>query len=251
VPRAEKEARVAELKGRIEASDAMLLTEYRGLTVSDITELRRALSESGARFAVVKNTLMRRAAADAEIAEMDALFEGPTAVAFVSGDAVAAAKKVVDAAKRFPTLVIKGAYMDGRVLSAGDARALADLESRDVMLSKIAGMLKSEMSRAASMFQSLPSQFVGLLESYKEKLPADETTVDVVEAVVEKTEAEETSEVVEAPVAETTEGEKTEAEETSEVVEKTEAEETSEVVEKTEAEETADVVETSVDQEEE
>jgi large subunit ribosomal protein L10 len=138
-------------------------------------------------------------------------------VAFVSGDAVAAAKKVVDAAKRYPTLVIKGAYMDGRVLSAEDARALADLESREAMLSKIAGMLKSEMSRAASMFQSLQSQFVGLLESYKEKLPADETTFDVVEAVVEKTEAEETSEVVE----------------------------------KTEAEETGDVVETSSDQEEE
>jgi large subunit ribosomal protein L10 len=173
VPRAEKEARVAELKGRIEAADALLLTEYRGLSVADISELRRGLSEGGARFAVVKNTLMRRAAVDAAIAELEALLDGPTAVAFVHGDAVAAAKKVVDAAKKYPTLVIKGAYMDGRVLSAADARALADLESREVMLSKIAGLMKSEMTRAASMFQSLQSQFVGLLEAYKEKVPGE------------------------------------------------------------------------------
>lgn len=207
MPRAEKEARVAELKGRIEASDAMLLTEYRGLTVADITELRRALSESGARFAVVKNTLMRRAAADAEIAEMEALFEGPTAVAFVHGDAVAAAKRVVEAAKKYPTLVIKGAYMDGRVLSAGDARALADLESRETMLSTFAGMVKSEMSRAASMFQGLQSEFLGLLEAYKEKVPADEAPV-----AETPTDVVETSEATEATEAETIEATETDGE---------------------------------------
>lgn len=173
MPRAEKEARVAELKERIVASDALLLAEYRGLTVADITELRRALADSGARFSVVKNTLMRRAAADAAIAELASLFEGPTAVAFVAGDAVAAAKKVVDAAKKYPTLVIKGGYLDGRVLSAEDARSLADLESREAMLSRIAGLVKSEMSRAASMFQSLQAEFLGLLDAYKEKVPGE------------------------------------------------------------------------------
>src|SRR2546423_7391032 len=105
MPKAEKMERVAELKGRIEASDALLLTEYRGLTVADVTDLRRSLAEGGTRFSVVKNTLMRRAAAGAEVAELEALLEGPTAVAFVGGDPVAAAKKVVDAQKRFPTLV--------------------------------------------------------------------------------------------------------------------------------------------------
>jgi large subunit ribosomal protein L10 len=95
-------------------------------------------------------------------------------VAFVEGDVVAVAKKIVEAAKKFPALVLKGAYMDGRVLSSDEARALADLEPREVMLSKIAGMLKSEMSRAASMFQALQSQFVGLMEALKDKLPGAE-----------------------------------------------------------------------------
>ena len=170
--KAEKVERVAVLKERIEGSDALLLTEYRGLTVSEISELRRSLSEGGTSFAVVKNTLMLRAAHDAAIEDLETLLDGPTAVAFVSGDAVAAAKKVVDAMKAFPALVLKGAYMDGRVLSAGDAKALADLDSREVMLSKIAGLLKGEMSRAASMFGSAQSKFVSLLEAYKEKLPA-------------------------------------------------------------------------------
>jgi large subunit ribosomal protein L10 len=172
--KAEKVERVAALKERIEGSDALLLTEYRGLTVSEISELRRSLEEGGTAFSVVKNTLMLRAANDAAIEDLETLLEGPTAVAFVSGDAVAAAKKVVDAAKLFPALVLKGAYMDGRVLSAGDAKALADLDSREVMLSKIAGLMKGEMSRAASLFQAAQSRFVSLLEAYKEKLPVPE-----------------------------------------------------------------------------
>ncbi len=101
MPKAEKIERVGELRERIEGSDALLLTEYRGLTVSDITELRRSLAEGGAGFAVVKNTLMRRAAADASIAELEALLDGPTAVAFVIGDPVAAAKKISRAAAMF------------------------------------------------------------------------------------------------------------------------------------------------------
>jgi large subunit ribosomal protein L10 len=173
MPKAEKVERVGELKERIQGSDALLLTEYRGLTVSDITELRRSLAEGGARFAVVKNTLMQRAAADASIDELQGLLEGPTAVAFVSGDPVAAAKKVVDAAKKFPALILKGGYMDGRVLSADEAKSLADLESREVMLSTVAGLLKSEMSRAAAMFVAAQSRFLSLLEAYKEKVPGD------------------------------------------------------------------------------
>ena len=173
MPKAEKIERVAELKAGIEGSDALLLTEYRGLTVSDITELRRSLAEGGTRFAVVKNTLMQRAAADASIEDLEALLEGPTAVAFVTGDPVAAAKKVVDAAKKFPALILKGGYMEGKVLSADEAKGLADLDSKEVMLSKIAGLLKGEMSRAASMFVSAQSKFLSLLEAYKEKVPDD------------------------------------------------------------------------------
>ena len=178
MPKAEKIDRVAELKAGIEGSDALLLTEYRGLTVSDITELRRSLAEGGTRFAVVKNTLMQRAAADASIEDLESLLEGPTAVAFVAGDPVAAAKKVVDAAKKFPALILKGGYMEGKVLSADEAKGLADLDSKEVMLSKIAGLLKGEMSRAASMFVSAQSKFLSLLEAYKEKVPDDSVAED-------------------------------------------------------------------------
>src|SRR5262245_56133099 len=135
MPKTEKIERVGELRERIEGSQALLLTEYRGLTVSDITELRRSLAEGGTSFAVVKNTLMRRAVTDAGVVDLEPLLQGPSAVAFVSGDPVSAAKTVVDAAKRFPALVLKGGYLDGKVLSADEAKALAELESREVMLS--------------------------------------------------------------------------------------------------------------------
>ena len=179
MPKPEKVERVAELKARIEGSDALLLTEYRGLTVSEITELRRSLNEGGASFAVVKNTLMRRAASAAGMSELEDLLSGPSAITFVDGDPIAAAKSVVKATKQFPALVLKGAYMDGKLLSADDAKALAELESREVMLSKIAGMLKSEMSRAAAMFQAGQSKFLSLLEAYKEKVPGDATAAEV------------------------------------------------------------------------
>ena len=174
MPKQEKVERVAELKERIEGSDALLLTEYRGLSVSEITELRRSLAEGGTKFQVVKNTLMRRAVNDAGVAELEVLLEGPSAVAFVEGDPVAAAKSVVDAAKQYPTLVLKGGFMDGKMLSADDAKALASLESREVMLSKIAGLMKSEMSKAAALFVGAQSKFLSLLEAYKEKVPGED-----------------------------------------------------------------------------
>ena len=170
MPRAEKVERVAELREQITGSDALLLTEYRGLTVSEITELRRSLRGGGASFAVVKNTLMQRAASEAGI-ELTELLRGPSAVAFVSGDPVAAAKSIKAAIRLYPTLVLKGGYMDGSVLTAEQANGLADLESREVMLSKIAGLAKGEMSRAASMFQSAQARFLSLLEAFKDKVP--------------------------------------------------------------------------------
>ena len=174
MPNATKVERVAELKEQIEGANALLLTEYRGLTVEEITELRRSLREVDASLAVIKNTLMLRAANDAGLTELDELLVGPSAVAFIQGDVVAVAKKLKDASKQYPALVIKGGYMDGSVLDAAGASALAELESREVMLSKIAGLLKGEMSRAAAAFIAAQSQFLSLLEAYKEKLPAGE-----------------------------------------------------------------------------
>jgi large subunit ribosomal protein L10 len=201
MPKQEKIERVAELKERIEGSGALLLTEYRGLTVSEITELRRSLAEGGTRFQVIKNTLMKRAVNDAGVGELEALIDGPSAVAFVDGDPVAAAKSVVDAAKKFPALSLKGAFMDGKVLTADEAKALASLESREVMLSKIAGLVKSEMSKAAAMFVGAQSKFLSLLEAYKEKLPAEEAPEP--EAAPAEAEAE-ASEETPAPAADTT-----------------------------------------------
>ena len=214
MPKAEKIERVAELKAGIEGSDALLLTEYRGLTVSDITELRRSLAEGGATFAVVKNTLMQRAAVDASIEDLEALLEGPTAVAFVTGDPVAAAKKVVDAAKKFPALILKGGYMEGKVLSAAEAKGLADLDSKEVMLSKIAGLLKGEMSRAASLFVSAQSKFLSLLEAYKEKVP-DDSVAEVPPVAEPPADEAPVAETVEeaAPAAEAEDAPATEAEE--------------------------------------
>jgi large subunit ribosomal protein L10 len=200
MPNAEKVERVAALKERIEGSNALLLAEYRGLSVHDATELRRSLSEQ-ARFSIVKNTLFRRAAADAGVAELEQLMDGPTAVAFVEGDVVATAKKVVDAAKRFPSLVLKGGYLDGKILSAAEAQALATLESREVLLSRVAGMMKAEMSRAASMFQAVQGRFLGVLEALKDKLPdeTEEATPEQPEAAAQAEPADTNNETQDEP----------------------------------------------------
>ena len=200
---ATKIERVAELKQQIEGANALLLTEYRGLTVEEITELRRSLRDVDASLAVIKNTLMQRAANDAGIAELDELLSGPSAVAFINGDVVAVAKKLKDASKQFPSLVIKGGYMDGAALDAAGASALADLESREVMLSKIAGLLKMEMSRAAATFIAAQSKFLSLLEAYKEKLPAGEPEAPAAEASASEEASAEEAPAAEAPAEET------------------------------------------------
>ena len=204
MPNAEKVEKVEVLKERIQGSGALLLAEYRGLTVHDATELRRSLAGQ-AKLTVAKNTLLKRAAGEAGSEGLDELLDGPTAVAFVEGDVVAAAKKLVEAAKKFPTLVLKGAYLEGKVLGADEAKALADLESREVMLSKIAGLLKSEMSRAASMFQAVQSRFVGLMEALKDKLPAEEPAAELEPAAAEQAAPAEAETQVEEPAAEAAE----------------------------------------------
>jgi large subunit ribosomal protein L10 len=190
MPSSEKVEKVAALKERIEGSSALLLAEYRGLTVAEIGELRRTLREADTSFAVVKNTLMQRAVADAGMEELTIFLSGPSAVAFVGGDPVTAAKAIKTAAKQFPSLVLKGGYMDGQVLDATGANALADLESREAMLSKIAGLLKMEMTRAAATFVGAQSKFLSLLEAYTQKVPGED--------------AEPAAEASEAPAAETT-----------------------------------------------
>src|SRR4051794_16802666 len=142
MPNTEKVAAVEELREHFSSSSAAVITEYRGLTVKQITDLRRALGRDTS-YAVVKNTLTKRAAADAGVQIDDSLLAGPTAIAFVKGDAVEAAKGLRDFAKANPLLVIKGGVLDGKLLSAAEVGRMADLESREVLLAKVAGGLKA------------------------------------------------------------------------------------------------------------
>ena len=173
MPSAEKVEKVKELAERIRGAQALLLTGFQGLSVADATEVRRALAEADARFSVVKNTLFKRAAEEVGLAELERLLEGPTAVTFAFGDPVAAAKRVVDAAKRFPALDLKGAWVEGRVLSAEHSQRLATLESREALLARVAGALVAELARAAYAFQAVQARFLAVLEAYRAKLPAE------------------------------------------------------------------------------
>lgn len=173
MPKTQKVQKVTELAERIRGSEALFIADYRGLTVSEVTELRRSLRGSGTKFTVAKNTLLKRAAGEAGVAGLDELLAGPTAVAFVDGDPIDAAKGLVDALRRFRTLEIRGGYMEGKVMSSEEAQALATIEPREVLLAKLAGAMKAEMSRAAYMFQALQSKFLSVLEAYREKLPAE------------------------------------------------------------------------------
>lgn len=145
--RPDKAATVAELKGQFSGSAAVVLTEYRGLKVKDLKELRRSLG-ADATYAVAKNTLTTIAAREAGIEGLDSTLTGPTAIAFINGDVAGVAKSLRDFAKAHPALVIKGGVMDGRVLDADAVKKLADLESREVLLAKLAGALQANLSRA-------------------------------------------------------------------------------------------------------
>jgi len=166
--RADKATAVAELAERFRTSQATVLTEYRGLTVAQLTELRRALGRDTT-YTVAKNTLAKRAAADAGITGIDELFTGPTALTFVSGDVVEAAKGLRDFAKANPKLVIKGGIFEGRPITADEVNKLADLESREVLLAKLAGAMKGNLSKAAALFQAPLAKTARLAAALQEK----------------------------------------------------------------------------------
>jgi large subunit ribosomal protein L10 len=165
---ANKEATVAELSKRFEDSTAVLLTEYRGLTVAKLKELRKSISED-ATYAVVKNTLTRIAANKAGITTFDGELVGPSAMAFVHGDPVAVAKTLRTFTKANPLLVVKGGYFDGSPLTAAEVGKLADLESREVLLAKTAGLFKASMFGAAYLFQAPLSKAVRTIDALREK----------------------------------------------------------------------------------
>ncbi|HEX6933454.1 MAG TPA: 50S ribosomal protein L10 [Streptosporangiaceae bacterium] len=181
--RAVKEATVAELTERFQNSSGAVLTEYRGLTVAQVRELRQALGED-ATFSVVKNTLTKLAAKDAGVsADFSDMLVGPSAIAFVGGDVVQAAKGLREFAKANPLLVIKGGVLEGKTLTPAEISRLADLEPRDVLLAKLAGAMKATMAGAAATFAALPAQMARLLAALEEKKAAEGSAAPAAEAI--------------------------------------------------------------------
>ena len=214
---ADKATAVADIAEQFKSSTATVITEYRGLTVANLAELRRSLSGS-ATYSVAKNTLIKRAASEAGVEGLDELFVGPTAIAFVSGEAVDAAKAIKTFAKEHKALVIKGGYMDGRALTVAEVERIADLESREVLLAKLAGAMKANLSKAAGLFNAPASQIARLAAALQEKRaaaePAAPAEAPAAEAPAAEAPAAEDSapevpaaetEATETPAAETTE----------------------------------------------
>jgi large subunit ribosomal protein L10 len=165
---ADKKATVAELKEKFSSSNAIILTEYRGLTVAQIKDLRRSMAND-ATYVVAKNTLLTIAAKEAGVTAFEGQLAGPTAMAFVHGDAVNVAKALKDFAKANPVLVVKTGVMDGAALSESDVKKLADLETREVLLAKAAGAIKASLFKAAYTFNALPSQAVRVVDALRQK----------------------------------------------------------------------------------
>jgi large subunit ribosomal protein L10 len=170
--RPDKAAAVDALATQFRESQAAVLTEYRGLTMAQLTTLRRALGRETT-YAVSKNTLAKLAAQNAGLTGLDELLTGPTAIAFVKGDPVEAAKGLRDFARTNPLLVIKGGVLEGRALTADEIKKLADLESREVLLAKLAGAMKANLSKAAATFQAPITQMARLGAALQEKKAAE------------------------------------------------------------------------------
>ncbi|BBZ00712.1 50S ribosomal protein L10 [Mycolicibacterium chitae] len=198
--KAEKATAVAEITEQFKASTATVITEFRGLTVANLVELRRSLGDS-ATYSVAKNTLVKRAASEAGVEGLDELFVGPTAIAFINGEPVDAAKALKKFAKDHKSLVIKGGYMDGKALSVAEVEQIADLESREVLLAKLAGAMKANLTKAAGLFNAPASQVARLAAALQDKRAAEAPAEAAAEAPAEPAAEEPAAEAA----AETTE----------------------------------------------
>jgi large subunit ribosomal protein L10 len=193
-PRAEKVAVVNEVKDRLDASEGAVLTEYRGLTVAELAELRRELAAAGGDYKIYKNTLVRLAVADGPRAPIHEMLTGPTAIAFVQGDVSAVAKALRDFARTNPNLVVKGGMVETGVLSASDIEVLADLPSRDTLLAQFAGALSAPLQQLAGLIEALPRNLAYGLSALLDQRRSE----GGVEAAVEPAPAPEQAEVAAA-----------------------------------------------------
>jgi large subunit ribosomal protein L10 len=203
--RAEKQAAVAEIVESFNDAAGAVLTEYRGLSVKELQDLRRSLGQN-ADYAVVKNTLAKLAANEAGISGFDELLTGPTAIAFIKGDVVEAAKGLRDFAKANPALVIKGGILDGAVMDAKEIAKLADLESREVLLAKLAGAMLASLSQAVYLLNAPLAQAARLAGALQAKAEQDPTILaggaGEPEAAAEAPAAEATEDSAAAPADE-------------------------------------------------
>ncbi len=200
--RPEKVATVEEIKGKLEGARAAVLTEYRGLTVSELADLRAALRAAEAEYKVYKNTLARRAAEEAGLGDLVSLLEGPTAITFVKGDAVAAAKALRDYSKANAKLVVKGGILGTRVIEPSDVAALAEIEPREVLLAKIAGGFQAPLVKAAGLFQAFTRNMAYGVKALIDKRVAEGEAPPPAEAEAPADEAEAPAADTEAPAAE-------------------------------------------------
>jgi large subunit ribosomal protein L10 len=199
VAKPEKAAAIAELTDKFRNSGAAVLTDYRGLTVAQLTTLRSTIREH-ATYAVVKNTLTEIAAKAAGVTAFDGQFSGPSAIAFITGDPVEAAKGLRDFAKANPNLVIRAGVMDGKALSPAEINKLADLESREVLLTKLAGAMNASLSKAVYLFAAPLSQMARVVEALRAKVEAEGPAVTT-EAPTGSTDAAQDAPAVDDAVA--------------------------------------------------
>jgi len=201
-PRADKVAVVSEVKDRLAAADGAVLTEYRGLTVAELAELRRELAAAGGDYKIYKNTLVRLAIADGPQSSLHDLLTGPTAIAFVQGDVSAVAKALRDFARGNPNLVVKGGVVGTGLLSAGDINILAELPSRDTLLAQFAGALAAPLQQLAGLVQALPRNLAYGISALIEQRQAGGEVLEVpAEAPAAESETAETA-AADAPAAE-------------------------------------------------
>jgi large subunit ribosomal protein L10 len=202
VPNASNVAEVEAIKGRLEGSVAALLTEYRGLKVAELGELRASLRGSSTEYRVLKNTLTSIAVREAGYEDLVALLQGPTAVAFVHGDPVQAAKDLAEFARTHPALVVKGGVMDGRVLDAAEIRQLATLESREVLLARMAGLLQASAQRTVNLLAAPLRQVATMTAALRDKTPGEPAAAAAPAADAEAEAPAEAPEATDAPAAE-------------------------------------------------
>lgn len=204
MPNASNVAEVEAIKGRLEGSVAALLTEYRGLKVAELGELRASLRGSSTEYRVLKNTLTSIAVREAGYEDLVALLQGPTAVAFVHGDPVQAAKDLAEFARTHPSLVVKGGVMDGKVLGAAEVRQLATLESREVLLARLAGLLQASAQQAVTLLAA-PLRQVATMTAALRDQKAEEPGAPPAPAPEAAAEPDASAPEAEAPAAEAAE----------------------------------------------